>query len=278
MRTVVTVAQLRRARASLPGPVGFVPTMGALHAGHLSLVERARRECAGVIASVFVNPLQFGPAEDFDRYPRSLEADSSALERAGVDLLFVPSRDEMFPPDAQTRVAPGALAVHLEGERRPGFFGGVATVVLKLFNAVAPDVAYFGQKDAQQLAVVRRMVRDLDLPIRIDGCPTVREPDGLALSSRNAYLDAAQRREAVRLYGALRRIASALAEGQRDVDAVVAQAEAMLPPLKMDYLAVVDSGVFEPLHAAPPNADLLVVGAAFDGPTRLIDNVEVHTP
>ncbi|MBV8280713.1 MAG: pantoate--beta-alanine ligase, partial [Candidatus Eremiobacteraeota bacterium] len=218
MRTAATVAQLRLLRASLPGPVGFVPTMGALHAGHLSLVARARERCSSVIASVFVNPLQFGPDEDFDRYPRTPAADAAALERAGVDVLFAPSRDEMYPPGAQFTVTPGDVAAALEGDRRPGFFTGVATVVLKLFNVVAPDAAFFGQKDAQQLAVVRRMVRDLDLPVDIVACPIVREPDGLAMSSRNAYLTPEQRAAAPRLHAALDVVADALANGARDVD------------------------------------------------------------
>ncbi|HME80695.1 MAG TPA: pantoate--beta-alanine ligase [Candidatus Eremiobacteraceae bacterium] len=278
MHTAANVADLRRMRRGMPAPVGFVPTMGALHAGHVSLVERARRECASVIVSIFVNPLQFGPAEDFDRYPRTPERDGAVLDRAGTDLVFAPSHDEMYPPGSQFTVTPGALAARLEGERRPGFFGGVATVVLKLFNIVAPDVAYFGQKDAQQLAVVSRMVRDLDLPVRITACATVREADGLALSSRNAYLDAGQRAAAPRLYAALTQVARSLEAGERDVERAVAQAEATLPPLKMDYLAVVDPAVFEPLRTAPQDAGLLVVGAAFAGPTRLIDNMEVHTP
>jgi pantoate--beta-alanine ligase len=278
MQRVATIAELRRVRAALPGPVGFIATMGALHAGHESLAVRARRECASVVASIFVNPLQFGPHEDFDRYPRTPEADAELLARAGVDVLFTPARGEMYPPGAQVVVTPGALAQHLEGERRPGFLTGVATVVLKLFNMASPDAAYFGQKDAQQLAVVTRMVADLDLPVRIVPCPTVREPDGLALSSRNAYLSASERRDATRLYAALQRIAAALAAGARDVTGLVAQAEAGLPPLKRDYLAVVDPAAFEPLAVAPARTKLLVVGAAFDGATRLIDNMEVQTP
>ncbi len=278
MHTVRSVADARRARAALPHPIGFVPTMGALHAGHESLVARARRECASVIASVFVNPLQFGPAEDLERYPRSPEADAAALEKAGVDLLFMPSREEMYPPGAQSVVAPGAVAKYLEGERRPGFFGGVATVVLKLFNITAPDIAYFGQKDAQQLAVVRRLVADFDLPIAITACSTVREADGLALSSRNAYLTPSERCDAPRLYKALARVAAALHGGARDVDAALAQAEADLPPLKLDYLAVVEPAVFAPLHEAPLGRELLVLGAVFAGTTRLIDNLEVTTP
>jgi pantoate--beta-alanine ligase len=278
MQRVATIAELRRVRAALPGPVGFIATMGALHAGHESLAVRARRECASVVASIFVNPLQFGPHEDFDRYPRTPEADAELLAHAGVDVLFTPARGEMYPPGAQVVVTPGALAQHLEGERRPGFLTGVATVVLKLFNMASPDAAYFGQKDAQQLAVVTRMVADLYLPVRIVPCPTVREPDGLALSSRNAYLSASERRDATRLYAALQRIAAALAAGARDVTGLVAQAEAGLPPLKRDYLAVVDPAAFEPLAVAPARTKLLVVGAAFDGATRLIDNMEVQTP
>lgn len=277
MYTVSTIADLRRARALLSAPVGFIPTMGALHAGHESLVVQARRECASVVASVFVNPLQFGPGEDFDRYPRTPQADAERLERAGVDLLFTPGRGEMYPAGEQFVVTPGPLAAHLEGERRPGFFEGVATVVLKLFNMTTPDRAYFGRKDAQQLAIVTRMVADLDLPVSIVACPTVREPDGLALSSRNMYLTPSERAEATRLYRALRRVSDSLGAGDHVLSAL-AQAEPELPPLKLDYLAVVDPAVFEPLRTAPPRAMLLVVGAAFAGATRLIDNLEVQTP
>ena len=269
---------MRCARATLRAPAGFVATMGALHAGHESLVARARQECASVIASIFVNPLQFGPNEDFDRYPRTPEADTERLRKAGTDVLFTPNRQEMFPDGAQVTVAAGPIARYLEGERRPDFFNGVATVVLKLFNVIAPDVAYFGQKDAQQLAVVTRMVDDLNMPVKIVGCPTVREADGLALSSRNAYLDESERKAAPHLYRALQRIAQRLQAGERDIAAAVAQAEAELPPLKGDYLAVVDPRAFEPLATAPLRARLLAIGAAYDGTTRLIDNIEVDTP
>lgn len=265
-------------RAALTAPVGFVPTMGALHAGHESLIERARRECKSVVVSIFVNPLQFAPHEDFDRYPRTPEADSARLRAAGVDVLFMPGRNEMYPDGAAVTVASGALARHLEGERRPGFFDGVSTVVLKLLNIIAPETAYLGQKDAQQLAIVRRMVDDLNVPVKIVACPTVRESDGLALSSRNAYLNESERRAAPRLYRALQSIAASLAAGERDVGAAVTQAEAELPPLKRDYLAVVDPTVFEPLATAPAKSQLLAVGAAHDGATRLIDNFEVKTP
>jgi pantoate--beta-alanine ligase len=269
---------MRRTRAALAAPVGFVATMGALHAGHESLVARARAQCASVVASIFVNPLQFGPHEDFERYPRTPDQDAARLAAAGTDVLFLPTRAEMYAAGAQVTVAPGAIAAALEGERRPGFFNGVATVVLKLFNIITPDFAYFGQKDAQQLAVVSRMVADLDLPIEIVACPIVREADGLALSSRNAYLNESERRAAPRLYQALRRLAQSLEGGERSVGAALAQAEAVLPPLKLDYLAVVEPGAFEPLSTAPPRARLLALGAAFDGATRLIDNTEVNTP
>jgi len=269
---------MRDVRASLRAPVGFVPTMGALHAGHESLIACARRECASVVVSIFVNPLQFAPHEDFDRYPRTPEADALLLRAAGADVLFMPKRQAMYPDGSGASVTPGPVARYLEGERRPGFLSGVATVVLKLFNVIAPDVAYFGQKDAQQLAVVARMVEDLNLPQKVIACPTVREPDGLALSSRNAYLDESERRAAPRLYRALRRIAQRLEAGERAIAAAVAQAEAELPPLKLDYLAVVEPQAFEPLASAPPRARLLALGAAYDGATRLIDNVEVNTP
>jgi len=252
--------------------------MGALHAGHESLVARARRECASVVASIFVNPLQFAPHEDFDRYPRTPEADVPLLQAAGVDVLFTPSREAMYPDGTGVTIRPGAIARYLEGDRRPGFLSGVATIVLKLFNVIAPDVAYFGQKDAQQLAVVARMVDDLNMPQRVVACPTVREPDGLALSSRNAYLNESERRAAPRLYRALRAVAQRLEAGERAIAPAVAQAEAELPPLKLDYLAVVDPHAFEPLASAPPRARLLALGAAYDGATRLIDNVEVNTP
>ncbi len=285
MKRIETIGEMRAARDALAAPVGFVATMGALHAGHESLVARARAECASVVVSVFVNPLQFGPHEDYARYPRALEADGEKLARLGADVLFAPAAAEMYPPDSGFAVTPGSVAAHLEGERRPYFFSGVATVVLKLFNIVRADRAYFGQKDAQQLAVIRQMVADLDLAIDVVGCPTVRESDGLALSSRNAYLNADERREAVRLSHALeliaRRLSAApnpLAPHAQDVTRVIQEAEATLPPLKLDYLAVVDPRRFEALTRLPPKTPLLAVGAAFAGTTRLIDNVEFRTP
>jgi pantoate--beta-alanine ligase len=252
--------------------------MGALHAGHESLVARARAECASVVVSLFVNPLQFAPHEDFERYPRTPEADSARLARHGADIVFAPGTSEVFPANEQFAVVPGPVAASLEGQRRPHFFGGVATVVLKLFNIIRPERAYFGQKDAQQLAVVKRMVIDLDLPIEIVACATVREEDGLALSSRNAYLKPQERSEAGRLFRSLQLVAQRLSAGQRDVSAALREAEAVLPPLKLDYLAVVDPSRFEPLTEAPAGAALLAVGAAFAGATRLIDNLEFKTP
>lgn len=277
MRICRTAAELRAARSSLASPVALVPTMGALHAGHESLFKQARSESAAVVASIFVNPLQFGSDEDLALYPRTPDDDAALLERMSCDVLFTPSVDEMYPPGSQTRVQPGDVATHLEGESRPGHFSGVATVVLKLFSLVSPDRAYFGEKDAQQLAVVRRMVRDFDLPIEIVGCPTVRESDGLAISSRNRRLSDAERRDAVGLSRALRLVVEALERGATDVSAVLRAAAAELGALKKDYLAVVDPADFVPLDAAPRHADLLAVGAAYCGTTRLIDNMKLRT-
>lgn len=277
MRICRTAAELRAARSSLASPVALVPTMGALHAGHESLFKQARSESAAVVASIFVNPLQFGSDEDLALYPRTPDDDAALLERMSCDVLFTPSVDEMYPPGSQTRVQPGDVATHLEGESRPGHFSGVATVVLKLFSLVSPDRAYFGEKDAQQLAVVRRMVRDFDLPIDIVGCPTVRESDGLAISSRNRRLSDTQRRDAVGLSRALRLVVEALERGATDVSAVLRAAAAELGALKKDYLAVVDPADFVPLDAAPRHADLLAVGAAYCGTTRLIDNMKLRT-
>lgn len=277
MRICRTAAELRAARSSLASPVALVPTMGALHAGHESLFKQARSDSAAVVASIFVNPLQFGSDEDLALYPRTPDEDAALLERMSCDVLFTPSVDEMYPPGSQTRVQPGDVATHLEGESRPGHFSGVATVVLKLFSLVSPDRAYFGEKDAQQLAVVRRMVRDFDLPIDIVGCPTVRESDGLAISSRNRRLSDAERRDAVGLSRALRLVVEALERGATDVSAVLRAAAAELGALKKDYLAVVDPADFVPLDAAPRHADLLAVGAAYCGTTRLIDNMKLRT-
>jgi pantoate--beta-alanine ligase len=278
MEVVTQARELRLARALLSAPVGFIATMGALHAGHASLVDRAKNACHAVIVSVFVNPLQFGPNEDFNSYPRSLEEDRELLESLGVDIMFAPSIPAMYPQKLDVFAEPTLLAHHLEGERRPGHFRGVATVVLKLLNLVCPHKAYFGEKDAQQLAVIRRMVQDLDIPVEIVTCDTVREPDGLALSSRNAYLTASERRSAPNLYGALCLIQEQLAAGKSEITPIVEGARATLPPLREDYLAVVRPEEFRPLSNAPPASSLLIVGAAFAGQTRLIDNVRAQTP
>ena len=257
--------------------IGFVPTMGFLHEGHLSLIDLARREGAGfVVVSIFVNPLQFGPTEDLDRYPRDEARDRAQLERQGVDLLFLPTRETMLPASSATRVSVAGVATPLEGERRPGHFDGVATIVLKLFNIVQPDLAVFGQKDAQQCSVIQRMIRDLDLPVRMVIGPTRREADGLAMSSRNAYLNSAERLLAPRLGQALQAGANAIARGESDPQriekAMVSIAENE-PGIEIDYLRVVDPATFE--SPTDMERDILLVGAIRVGATRLIDNLPV---
>lgn len=251
----------------------FVPTMGALHEGHRELIRHARRAPGSVVpvVSIFVNPLQFGPNEDLDRYPRPLEADLTACREEGVELAFVPGVEDMYPQGAQVTVQPGELGSKLEGAVREGHFGGVLTVVAKLFHIVAPDVAFFGEKDYQQLVLIKRMVRDLDFPVHVVGVPTVREPDGLALSSRNAYLSPEQRVKAPVLYRALQAGASVSAQGP---EAVLAAARAVLdqePALEVEYLELTDSDLGPPRVGEPGR--LLV--AARLGTTRLIDNVPV---
>ena len=278
MREVASSAELRAATdaaRSAGAGVGFVATMGALHAGHRSLLTRARAENALVVASIFVNPLQFGPAEDLAGYPRDRAADLALLRAEGTDLAFLPVEGEMWPspPEVRLRVG-GALAERLEGLLRPGHLDGVATVVAKLLNLVGPSRAYFGQKDAQQLAMVRRMVDDLAFPNEIVACPTVREPDGLAVSSRNAYLSAAERPRATALYRALRAGQAAFAAGRRDPTAVEGAVRDLLedaPGVEPDYVALVDPDTFEPVKQAEPGQVLAV--AARVGRARLIDNV-----
>jgi pantoate--beta-alanine ligase len=254
--------------------VGLVPTMGSLHAGHLSLVHAARRENDVVVVSIFVNPIQFGPGEDFTRYPRDFDHDAGLLEAAEVDALYRPATDVMYPPDASTRVRVGDVSEPLEGHARPGHFEGVATVVTKLFAAVEPDRAYFGQKDAQQAAVVKRLVRDLDLGVDVRVQPIVREPDGLALSSRNVYLDPMERKAAVHLSAALREAAEAYAGGERDPDRLRAILRARMqadPLVEIDYAEVVDPATFQ-------KPGTLAVVAARVGETRLIDNHDLRLP
>jgi pantoate--beta-alanine ligase len=257
--------------------VGFVPTMGALHEGHLSLMRRARAECGFVAASVFVNPAQFGPGEDFERYPRDLDKDLALCAGAGVDVVFAPSTEEMYPKDFSLFVDPGAVAGPLEGASRPGHFRGVATVVAKLFNIVLPDRAYFGQKDAQQVAVIKNLVRGLDFGAEIVVCPIVREPDGLALSSRNAYLNPGERQAALCLSRALKIAADLVAGGERagtKVAAAMAEEIVAEPLAELDYAAVVDPASFEDIETLDrPALALLAVRV---GKTRLIDNLRLE--
>ncbi|NWG17015.1 MAG: pantoate--beta-alanine ligase [Chloroflexi bacterium] len=274
MRMIDTIEGLRAARAELKGRTGLVPTMGALHAGHLSLVGQARADCDAVMVSIFINPAQFGPGEDLSRYPRDLPGDLAALEKAGVDVVFTPTPDLMYPPGFQTWIEVAEVSRGLEGERRPGHFRGVATVVAKLFNLFQPHAAYFGQKDAQQVAVIKRMVRDLDFPLELVICPTVREADGLAMSSRNAYLNPEQRRAAGVLYRALSAAGDAHAAGLRDPDALRAIMLDMLraePLAEPEYVSVADARSLRELDA-PGDAPMLLSMAARVGATRLIDN------
>ncbi len=277
MKVLHTIADFRAARAGVPEPLGLVPTMGALHAGHLSLVQRAREECATVVMSIFVNPAQFGPQEDLSRYPRPLERDLQLAQDGGVDLVFNPSADEMYPAGFSTHIEVGGAARRWEGERRPGHFRGVATVVAKLFIIVSPQRAYFGQKDFQQLAVVRRMAADLNLPVDVIGCPTIREADGLALSSRNVYLSDEDRPFATALHNALAEGRRRIASGDRDGEAVRDAMERVLldtPGVSVDYAAVVDPQTLEPLTRIEGPAHGLI--AARLGSVRLIDNQPLH--
>ena len=256
------------------GRLGLVPTMGALHEGHLSLIRAAKAKSDVVASSIFVNPTQFGPNEDFSRYPRDLEKDLALLERDGVDLVFVPSVEEMYPQQSVTWVAVEGLSDRLCGKSRPGHFRGVATVVAKLFNIVEPDLAFFGQKDAAQLAVIRRMVRDLNMPVQIEVCPIVREPDGLAMSSRNAYLSPEQRQDALVLFRSLLRVRELFADGERNPAILIKAAKNVLSgssAVRLDYFEIVDPDELTPL--ALINQPALVAVAAFVGNTRLIDNI-----
>ncbi len=280
MRAVATSAELwaaTQAARAAGAEVGFVPTMGALHAGHRSLLARARRETGFLVASVFVNPLQFGPREDLASYPRDLPADHAVLEAEGVDLAFIPDEAEMWPSPPTVRLSVGSLGDRLEGEFRPGHLDGVATVVAKLLHQVGPSRAYFGQKDAQQLAVVRRMVADLAFPNQIVACPTVREPDGLAVASRNAYLSADERARATALYQALRAGLQAWRQGEREPAKIESTAHAILEAaLNVDvqdvqYVALVEPDGFEPVQVA--EAGHVLAAAARFGRARLIDNV-----
>ena len=281
MRTIRTVAELREAlvpHRKAGRSIGLVPTMGAFHEGHLALMRRAREDTAVVVVSLFVNPTQFRPSEDLAAYPRDEAADAAQAEAIGVDVLFAPPAAEVYPPGFSTEVRVGGVTEPLEGAARGSeHFHGVTTVVTKLFNMVAPDVAYFGQKDAQQVAVIQQLVRDLDIPVRIQVCPTVREPDGLALSSRNRYLEPAHRDRAVGLSRALRAAEDAARGGERDAAAIVSAARAALVEsgIEPEYLELVSTETLAPVDRVGDN-DVLVAVAARVGPARLIDNIIIH--
>ncbi|BAO44190.1 pantoate--beta-alanine ligase [Thiolapillus brandeum] len=278
MRQIPDAASLREARKALPGRVALVPTMGNLHQGHLTLVRRAREVADNVVVSIFVNPLQFDRQEDLDAYPRTLDKDAALLEKEGVDLVFNPPVDDIYPESMQThtRVEVPGLSDIFCGASRPGHFAGVATIVCKLFNMVQPDCAVFGKKDFQQLLIVRHMVEDLAMPVEIIGVDTVREADGLAMSSRNNYLDEAQRARAPALYAALQHTAAALRAGRRDFTALEAEATDLIAAggLEPDYLGIrraADLGMPD-----PDERSLVILGAAYLGLARLIDNLEVE--
>lgn len=257
--------------------LGLVPTMGALHEGHLSLVRRAQTQCFPVVVSIFVNPKQFGPSEDFKKYPRTLDADLAALERIGVDYVFAPPLEEMYPPGFRTAVSVEGLGDRLEGHSRPGHFTGVTTVVLKLFEIAQPRFAFFGRKDAQQLRIIRQMTRDLDLGAEIVVCPIVREPDGLALSSRNAYLAENDRRAATALYRSLDAVRREIGAGERNPARLLAALKRVIdtePGVWLDYAEIVDAETFDPAVSLRNNCFVLI--AARVGSTRLIDNALIE--
>ena len=278
MQITRTVAEYRAVRAALvarqPGPVGLVPTMGSLHDGHRSLIRRAREDCATVVVTIFVNPTQFGPNEDFTRYPRDEARDLAICRTDGVDIVFAPSVEEMYPAEAETRVSVGSLTRVLEGAARPGHFDGVATVMAKIFTIAQADRGYFGQKDAQQLLVLRRLVDDLRIPTEVVGCPTVREADGLALSSRNVYLSTEERAQALSLSRGLREAEALWAQGVRDAEALrrrVRQEIEAEPLAEIDYVSLADQRSLEELRGTIVAPTLLSLAVRF-GATRLIDN------
>ena len=280
MRVFRRIAEFRAARTALAGSLGLVPTMGYLHEGHLSLVRRARSENAAVAVSIFVNPAQFGAGEDLESYPRDLARDLAMLEAEGTALVFAPEPREVYPDGYETTVEPGPLAERLEGASRPGHFAGVLTVVAKLFNIVRPDTAYFGQKDGQQALLIRRMARDLDFPIEIVVAPTVREPDGLAMSSRNTYLSPDERAAALCLSKGLLAAEAAWNVGQREADALrrIARAPIEAEPLaKPDYLSLADVATLAEVEGEVRAAAMLSTAVRI-GATRLIDNVLLELP
>jgi len=283
MKTIETPAEMAawaRATRDRGETIGFVPTMGYLHEGHLSLMRAARPRADHLVVSIFVNPLQFGPDEDLDTYPRDDEGDAAKCRSVGVDLLFTPTKQSLYPDGFQTTVQPGPVAGPLCGARRPGHFEGVCTIVLKLFNLVKPNVAVFGRKDYQQLQVLQRMARDLDVDVDVVGMPIVREPDGVAMSSRNAYLSAEQRRQAAVLHRALDAAEAQVAAGQRDIAALLASAEALIreqPLSDIDYVEILDASSLQAPGDELTDPVLLALAVRF-GATRLIDNRVLRAP
>lgn len=277
IRTISWMKQVSRESLINERPIGLVPTMGALHEGHFSLVREAKRKCSPVVVSIFVNPKQFGPAEDLQKYPRTFDADRDALANLGVDFLFAPSAEEMYPAGFSTSVSVKGLSDRWEGRARPGHFDGVATVVLKLFEIVKPHTAFFGRKDAQQARIIQQMSVDLNLDTQIDLCPIVREPDGLALSSRNVYLNPGDRRAATAISSSLAACQKIIEGGERDVVRLLAamrgrlESESRLTP---DYVEIVDATTFEPVRALRGNCYALIAVKA--GATRLIDNAYIE--
>ena len=276
MKVVDTIAEMKRLRQHIAGPVGFVPTMGYLHDGHLFLVKQAKAENPTVAVSIFVNPAQFGPKEDFSRYPRDIPRDLAMLEKAGTDIVFMPPVAEMYPPGFNSWVDVEKVTERLEGASRPGHFRGVTTVVAKLFNIVQPTRAYFGQKDAQQALVIRKIVADLNMNLEVITLPTVREPDGLAMSSRNTYLNPEERKAAVVLYRSLTLAQQLYARGERDAEKIRQEMLALIkkePLATVDYVSIADAETLDELDTISPPA--LVSMAVKIGKTRLIDNVEL---
>lgn len=277
MKTCNTIRDMRaasRAARRAGMRLGLVPTLGALHEGHLSLIRAAKTSCPVVAASIFVNPTQFGPDEDLAKYPRPFERDRELLENEGVDLLFAPPVEEMYPSGAVTWVTVEDLSHKLDGRSRPGHFRGVTTIVTKLFHAIEPDAAFFGQKDAAQVAIIRRMVRDLNFPVDIVVCPIVREPDGLAMSSRNVYLDLQQRKQALVLQRSLMHVEQMAGAGEYNATRLIAAAKEVFagePAVRLDYFEIVDPDNLDPVNHVSKGA--LVAVAAFVGTTRLIDNI-----
>ncbi len=277
MRVISTIPSFREARSAIAEPLGFVPTMGYLHEGHLVLVRRAREENASVAVSIFVNPTQFGPREDYARYPRDPERDLALLEKEGTDLVFMPSAEELYAPGFSTWVNVEGVTERLEGASRPGHFRGVATVVAKLFNVVEPDRAYFGQKDAQQVVVIKKMAADLNMNLEVVVVPTVREPDGLAMSSRNIYLDAKERQAALVLWKSLGLARELHTKGEKDATALRAAMTEVInrePLASIDYISVADAENL--LELVEVNRAAVVSMAVYIGKTRLIDNITLH--